>query len=50
MVLLFTWRGYPEVICMTPMTWLLALPVGVTVAGGSASQQLAQRRREAALP
>ncbi len=49
LVLLVTWRGYPGVICATPMTWLLALPVGLGVAWGSASPQPAQRRREAAL-
>ncbi len=49
-VVFVTWRGYPGVVCVTPLAWLLALPVGVTVAGGSASPQPAQRRREAALP
>jgi MFS family permease len=48
-VLVVTWAGYPGVVCVTPMAWLLALRVGIAVVGRSASAQPAQRLREAAL-
>jgi uncharacterized membrane protein YedE/YeeE len=48
-VLVVTWAGYPGVVCVTPMAWLLALRVGLVVAGQSSSPQPGQRLREAAL-
>jgi hypothetical protein len=36
-VIAISWFGYPGVVCMTPMAWLLALPVGVRVRRESVS-------------
>src|SRR5512146_1770664 len=30
-VIAITLMGYPEVICMTPVAWVLAMPVGLRV-------------------
>lgn len=30
-VMVITFSGYPGVICMTPLAWLLALPVGLRI-------------------
>ncbi len=47
--LFVAWRGLPGVICLTPVTWVLAALVGIAVVWSSASPQPAQRLREAAL-
>jgi hypothetical protein len=49
MVLLVTFAGYPGVVCMTPMAWLIALRVGNLVAWRSKSGLRSQRLTEAAL-
>jgi hypothetical protein len=49
MVLLVTWAGYPGVICVTPMAWLIALLVGNICVARSTSQESSQRLLEAAL-
>jgi HAMP domain-containing protein len=48
-VLLVTWSGYPGVVCVTPMAWLLALVVGNICVARSRSGQPLQRLSEAAL-
>lgn len=48
-VLLVTWAGYPGVVCVTPMAWLIALRVGLVCVSQSASPRRAQRLQEAAL-
>ena len=48
-VLLVTWAGYPGVICVTPMAWLMALAVGRRCASHSASSTATKRLLEAAL-
>ena len=49
MVLLITWAGYPGVVCVTPMAWLIALRVGNLCAARSRSQSRSRRLTEAAL-
>ena len=49
MVLLVTFAGYPGVVCVTPMAWLLALPVGNICVARSRSEQSPRRLLEAAL-
>ena len=49
MVLLLTWSGYPGVVCVTPMAWLIALRVGNLVAAHSRSEASSRRLTEAAL-
>src|SRR6266540_6322647 len=49
MVLLVTWSGYPGVVCVTPMAWLLALRVGNICVAHSKSEQTSRRLLEAAL-
>lgn len=49
MVLLVTFAGYPGVVCVTPMAWLLALPVGNMCVARSRSERSSQRLIEAAL-
>jgi hypothetical protein len=49
MVLLVTWAGYPGVVCVTPVAWLMALRVGLVCVAQSASAQSARRVQEAAL-
>ena len=49
MVLLVTWSGYPGVVCVTPMAWLIALRVGNLVAARSRSEASSRRLMEAAL-
>jgi hypothetical protein len=49
MVLLVTWAGYPGVVCVTPMAWLIALRVGNLVVWRSKSTLSARRLTEAAL-
>jgi len=36
-VIAISWMGYPGVVCMTPLAWLLALPVGLRVRRESVS-------------
>lgn len=48
-VLFITYMGYPGVICITPMAWLIALQVGNQVVSRSRSTEQAKRRKEAAL-
>ena len=49
MVLLITWAGYPGVVCVTPMAWLIALRVGNLCAAQSRSGTRSRRLTEAAL-
>ncbi len=49
MVLLVTWAGYPGVVCVTPMAWLIALQVGNLTVARSRSETSARRLTEAAL-
>lgn len=48
-VLLITWSGYPGVVCITPMAWLLATRVGIVCSDRSKSQTTTLRLVEAAL-
>jgi hypothetical protein len=48
-VLLVTWAGYPGVVCITPMAWLIALQVGNVCAAKSKSTMSSNRLFEAAL-
>lgn len=49
MVVVFTLRQQPGIICMTPVFWLAAFVVGPGVINFSPSRQAAILRREAAL-
>jgi hypothetical protein len=49
MVLVVTFAGYPGVVCVTPMAWLVALRVGNQVAWRSKSGLRSQRLTESAL-
>ncbi len=49
MVLLVTWAGYPGVVCVTPMAWLIALRVGNLCVWTSKSTLSSRRLTEAAL-
>lgn len=49
MVLFVTLVGYPGVVCVTPMAWLLALRVGNLIAWRSKSGLRSQRLTESAL-
>ena len=49
MVLLVTWAGYPGVVCVTPMAWLIALRVGNICVARSRSETSSHRLTEAAL-
>ena len=49
MVILVTWAGYPGVVCVTPVAWLIALRVGNLVAARSRSGASSRRLTEAAL-
>jgi len=49
MVLLVSLAGYPGVVCVTPMAWLLALRVGNICVARSRSEESSQRLLEAAL-
>jgi hypothetical protein len=48
MVLLATWGGYPGVVCITPMAWLLALSAGTRCAARSPNPLPGRRILEAA--
>lgn len=47
-VLLATWGGYPGIVCVTPLAWLMALTVGARCASQSSSAKPGQRLLEAA--
>lgn len=49
MVLLVTVAGYPGVVCVTPMAWLLALPVENICVARSRSEASSRRLLEPAL-
>jgi hypothetical protein len=49
MVLLVTWAGYPGVVCVTPMAWLIALRVGNLCVWRSKSTLSSRRLTEATL-
>lgn len=49
MVFLVTWAGYPGVVCVTPMAWLIALRVGNLCVARSRSETSSRRLTEAAL-
>ena len=49
MVLLVTFAGYPGVVCVTPMAWLIALQVGNLCVSRSRSTVSSRRLTEAAL-
>jgi ABC-type proline/glycine betaine transport system permease subunit len=49
MVLLISLAGYPGVVCVTPMAWLIALRVGNLCVLRSRSETSSQRLLEAAL-
>jgi MFS family permease len=48
-VLAATWAGYPGVVCITPLAWLMALRVGIVCVSRSTSQPASRRVQEAAL-
>jgi len=48
-VLVATWGGYPGVVCVTPVAWLMALRVGLVCVERSRSGARGQRLLEAAL-
>jgi hypothetical protein len=48
-VLVVTWAGYPGVVCVTPVAWLLALRVGIICVRRSTSVTSSRRVLEAAL-
>lgn len=48
-VLLVTFAGYPGVVCVTPLAWLIALQVGNVAVRRSRSASSASRKLEAAL-
>ena len=49
LVLVFTWRGQPGVVCLTPVLWLLAIVAGKGTPAYSRSTEPAARRAEAGL-
>src|SRR5512140_3840773 len=49
MVLLVTFAGYPGVVCVTPMAWLIALRVGLLCVTRSRSASSSRRILEATL-
>ena len=49
LVLLVAWAGYPGVVCVTPMAWLIALRVGNICVARSRSETRSRRLTEAAL-
>ena len=48
-VLLVTWAGYPGVVCVTPMAWLIALRVGNICVLRSRSDSSSKRLTEASI-
>ena len=49
MVILVSFAGYPGVVCVTPMAWLIALRVGNLCVARSRSEKSSQRLLEAVL-
>lgn len=49
MVIAATWAGYPGAVCITPLAWLLALPVGSRIESHSTNLQPRQRLRQSTL-
>ena len=49
MVVLVSFAGYPGVVCVTPMAWLIALRVGNLCVARSRSEKSSQRLLEAVL-
>ena len=49
MVVLVSLAGYPGVVCVTPMAWLIALRVGNLCVARSRSEKSSQRLLEATL-
>ncbi len=49
LVLVFTWRGQPGIMCLTPAAWLLAAVLGRAVASYTPSEQRGRRLGAAAL-
>ncbi len=47
-VVLVSWAGYPGVVCVTPLAWLIAARVGLLVMNNSTSQTRHTRYQEAA--
>ncbi len=48
-VLIVTWAGYPGVVCITPVAWVIALRVGIMCVTRSISEESSRRLLEAAL-
>jgi uncharacterized membrane protein YdcZ (DUF606 family) len=48
-VVIVTLAGYPGVVCVTPMAWLLALRVGIVSVRNSKSDQKMRRLQEAGI-
>lgn len=48
-VLLITWSGYPGVVCITPIAWLLAIPIGMVCSLRSKTQKFSTRLLESTL-
>jgi hypothetical protein len=48
-VAVVTLAGYPGVVCVTPMAWLIALRVGLVCVRTSASPTVSQRLKECAI-
>jgi hypothetical protein len=48
-VLLVRWAGFPGVICVTPLAWLIALRVGILCVSRSTSTSSNYRLQEAVL-
>src|SRR5690349_21072494 len=48
-VLLITWAGYPGVVCVTPMAWLIALRLGNICDLHSRSDSSSKRLTEASI-
>ncbi len=48
-VLIVTWAGYPGVVCVTPMAWLIALRVGNICVLRSRSDGSSRRLTEASI-
>ncbi|WKZ38441.1 MAG: hypothetical protein QY332_10920 [Anaerolineales bacterium] len=48
-VLIVTWAGYPAVVCVTPLAWLIALRVGNICTARSKNESPQRRLTESAL-
>jgi hypothetical protein len=49
LVVVFTWRGQPGVVCLTPVAWLLAVIAGRGTLNFTRTEEPALRRVEAGL-